>query len=81
MYDKDNPLFHNPLPLQEASVDYICENLDKVCTSVITEPGGDPKLKFIDENKFFHTELSEQLLIKLCEKKQNGRSSFKFVQQ
>jgi len=68
MYDKDNPLFHNPLPLQEASVDYICENLDKVCTSVITEPGGDPKLKFIDENKFFHTELSEQLIIKLCEK-------------
>lgn len=39
-----------------------------MCTSVITEPGGDPKLKFIDENKFFHTELSEQLLIKLCEK-------------
>ena len=33
------------------------------------EGGGELRLQFKDEEAFFHTELSEQLLVRLCEKK------------
>jgi len=68
MYDKGNPLLDDPLPLQEACIDYICDNISSLCTSVWNE-NGDQKLQFKEEEAFFHTELSEQLLVKLCEKK------------
>ena len=68
MYDKRNPLLDDPIPLQEACVDYICDNIDNLCTSVLAD-NGDQKLQFKEEDMFFHTELSEQLLVKLCEKK------------
>ena len=54
--------------LQEACIDYICDNISSLCTSVWNE-NGDQKLQFKEEEAFFHTELSEQLLVKLCEKK------------
>ena len=47
---------------------YICDNISSICNSVITE-SGDQKLQFKEEEIFFHTELSEQLLVRLCEKK------------
>ena len=68
MYDKDNPLLDDPILLQEACIDYICENISSICNSVTTE-SGDQKLQFKEEEIFFHTELSEQLLVRLCEKK------------
>ena len=54
--------------VQEACIDYICDNITSLCTSVWTETG-EPKLQFKEEEIFFHTELSEQLLVRLCEKK------------
>ena len=54
--------------VQEACIDYICDNITSLCTSVWTETG-EPKLQFKEEETFFHTELSEQLLVRLCEKK------------
>ena len=83
MYDKRNQLLDDPIPLQvrlaltvlvllsnqqEACIDYICDNISSLCNSVWTE-GGDPQLQFKEEEIFFHTELSEQLLVRLCEKK------------
>jgi len=68
MYDKRNPLHDDPLPLQEACIDYICDNISSLCNSVWTD-GGEQKLQFKEEEIFFHTELSEQLLVRLCEKK------------
>ena len=68
MYDKRNPLLDDPIPLQEAAVDYICDNIDSLCSTVVSE-SGDERLQFKEEEIFFHTELSEQLLVKLCEKK------------
>jgi len=68
MYDKDNPLLDDPILLQEACIDYICDNISSICNSVTTE-NGDQKLQFKEEEIFFHTELSEQLLVRLCEKK------------
>ena len=56
------------LTLQEACIDYICDNISSICNSVTTE-SGDQKLQFKEEEIFFHTELSEQLLVRLCEKK------------
>ena len=53
---------------QEACIDYICDNISSICNSVTTECG-DQKLQFKEEEIFFHTELSEQLLVRLCEKK------------
>ena len=54
--------------LQEACIDYICDNISSLCNSVWTD-GGEQKLQFKEEEIFFHTELSEQLLVRLCEKK------------
>ena len=59
---------HPRLTVQEACIDYICDNITSLCTSVWTETG-EPKLQFKEEEIFFHTELSEQLLVRLCEKK------------
>ena len=53
---------------QEACIDYICDNISSLCNSVWTD-GGEQKLQFKEEEIFFHTELSEQLLVRLCEKK------------
>ena len=53
---------------QEACIDYICDNISSLCSSVFTETG-EPQLTFKEEEIFFHTELSEQLLVRLCEKK------------
>ena len=52
----------------EACIDYICDNISSLCNSVWTD-GGEQKLQFKEEEIFFHTELSEQLLVRLCEKK------------
>lgn len=68
MYDKGNPLLDDPCLLQEACIDYICDNIDSICNPVTTEDG-EKKLQFKEEEVFFHTELSEQLLVRLCEKK------------
>jgi len=69
MYDlKGNPLLDDPCHLQEACIDYICDNLDSICSSVTAEDG-EKRLQFKEEEIFFHTELSEQLLVRLCEKK------------
>jgi len=68
MYDKDNPLIDNPILLQEACIDYICDNLESICRSTISPKDGECRLQFKEEEVFFHTELSEHLLIKLCEK-------------
>jgi len=68
MYDKGNPLQDDPIPLQEACIDYICDNISSICNSVVTETG-EQRLQFKEEETFFHTELSEQLLVRLCEKK------------
>ena len=53
---------------QDATINYICENLLEVCTAV-TDASEKTRLKFKDEQTFLHAELSEQLLHKLCEKK------------
>ena len=68
MYDKDNPQLDDPVLLQEACIDYICDNISSICNSITSE-NGDQKLQFKEEEVFFHTELSEQLLVRLCEKK------------
>jgi len=67
MYDKERPNLDDPVLLQEACIDYICDNISSICSAVTTEDG-DQRLQFKEEI-FFHTELSEQLLIRLCEKK------------
>jgi len=68
MYDLTNPLLDDPLALQEACIDYICDNISSLCNSV-TSDTGEQRLEFKEEELFFHTELSEQLLVRLCEKK------------
>ena len=68
LYDLANPLLDDPLPLQEACIDYICDNISSLCNSVTTDTG-EQRLEFKEEELFFHTELSEQLLVRLCEKK------------
>jgi len=68
MFDKANPLLDDPGLLQEACIDYICDNLESLTTTV-TIKEGDSRLQFKEEEVFFHTELSEQLLVRLCEKK------------
>ena len=39
MYDLANPLLDDPLPLQEACIDYICDNISSLCNSVTTNTG------------------------------------------
>ena len=83
MYDKRNQLLDDPIPLQvrlavtvlvllsnqqEACIDYICDNISSLCNSVTTDTG-EQRLEFKEEELFFHTQLSEQLLVRLCEKK------------
>jgi hypothetical protein len=58
--------------VQDACLDFICDNLESICRPVAESPeggGGELRLQFKDEETFFHTELSEQLLVRLCEKK------------
>jgi len=69
MYDKDTPLIDNPILLQEACIDYICDNIESICRSTVSPKDGETKLQFKEEEVFFHTELSENLLLQLCEKK------------
>jgi hypothetical protein len=60
------------LLVQDACLDFICDNLESICRPVAESPeggGGELRLQFKDEETFFHTELSEQLLVRLCEKK------------
>lgn len=72
----------NPLALQDACIDYICDNLEAVCGSVNSPstladeewpclPEHSPKaLRFPGGDEvYLHTELSEQLIVKLCAKK------------
>lgn len=54
---------------QDATLEYICNNIGHVCKLVGSEQDGGTKLRFKDETIFFHTELSEHLILKLCEHK------------
>ena len=48
MYDLTNPLLDDPLSLQEACIDYICDNLGTICSSVTAEDG-EKRLQFKEE--------------------------------
>ena len=45
---------------------FICHNIDRICCVEGSGTNGELKLRF-KQQIFFHTELSEQLLLKLCE--------------
>ena len=66
-------MYDSPLTLQEVCVEYICENLEALCEPATVkndEPQGSTyeRLSFKDEDVFFHSEISEQLLTSLSEK-------------
>lgn len=52
--------------MQDASLCFICNNIDRICCIERSGVSGEAKLRF-KQQIFFHTELSEQLLMKLCE--------------
>lgn len=60
-------MYDTPVSLQSCCVDFICENLEALCDVSVTEIG-QPKLKFKEQDVYFHGNLSESLLTSLCEK-------------
>ena len=60
-------MYDTPVSLQNCCVDFICDNLEALCEASVTEIG-QPKLKFREQDVYFHGNLSESLLTSLCEK-------------
>lgn len=62
-------MYDTPISLQECCVDFICDNLAALCHTQWSDTEAKPKkLVFKDSEVCFHTDLSEQLLVTLCEK-------------
>lgn len=60
-------MYDTPVSLQSCCVDFICDNLEALCEASVTEIG-QPKLRFKEDDVYFHGNLSETLLTSLCEK-------------
>lgn len=60
-------MYDTPVSLQGCCVDFICDNLEALC-DVNPIDSSLPKMTFKDPDVYFHGELSEQLLTKLCDK-------------
>ena len=61
-------MYDTPISLQECCLDFICDNLAALCDVQSSETIPN-KLVFKDSEVCFHTDLSEQLLVTLCEKR------------
>ncbi|XP_049783276.1 protein zyg-11 homolog B-like isoform X2 [Schistocerca cancellata] len=70
-------MYDSPSSLQDVCIDFICENLEDLCASPSsTKPpssgteatSGSECLTFADNDVYFHSELSEQLLCTLSER-------------
>lgn len=70
-------MYISPSSLQDVCVNYICDNLFALCDSVPVNkynnidslkvsPIEEVKLQFVDNEVYFHSEISEQLLRTLC---------------
>lgn len=64
-------MYESPKSLQEICINWIASNIESFCRPVqycdgIT--GLTSKLVFKDEDAYFHSEISEQLLTALCDK-------------
>lgn len=65
--NKKRKMYDTPISLQGCCVDFICDNLEELCdVNPIDSPL--PKMTFKDPDVYFHGDLSEQLLTKLCDK-------------